>query len=120
MTAACLKLLCEANCPIWPWARRGPRLLVEAFPAAQLRHWGLPRQAYNRSSEKELAVRHSIVSALSERIDLGNFREKLEQCADALDVVVCAFAANAVGAGQALSYAEDSARAEELIAVASV
>jgi hypothetical protein len=120
MTAACLKLLHEAKCPIWPWERSGPRLQVEAFPAAQLRHWSLPHQAYNRSSEKELAVRRSIVSVLSERIGLGDFREKLEQCADTLDAVVCAFSADAVGAGQALSYAEDSTEAEGLIGVASL
>lgn len=45
MTAACLKLLHEANCPIWPWQRSARRLLAEAFPAAQLRHWQLPHQA---------------------------------------------------------------------------
>jgi predicted nuclease with RNAse H fold len=120
MTVACLKLLHEANCPIWPWERSGRRLLVEVFPAAQLRHWSLPHQAYNRNTEKELAVRRSLVLALSERIDLGEFTEKLQQSADALDAVVCAFAANAVGAGHTLSYAEDAARAEGLIAVASV
>jgi predicted nuclease with RNAse H fold len=120
MTAACLKLLHEANCPIWPWQRSARRLLAEAFPAAQLRHWRLPHQAYNRSTEKELAVRRSIVLALSERIELEHFGDKLEQCADALDAVVCAFAANAVGAGHALSYAEDAVAAEGLIAVASL
>jgi hypothetical protein len=44
----------------------------------------------------------------------------LEQSADAFDAVVFAFAANAVGAGQTLSYAEDAVGAEGLIAVASV
>ena len=120
MTAACLKLLHEANCPVWPWERRGQRLLVEAFPAAQLRHWGLPHQAYNRSTEKESAIRRSIVLALRERIDPGDFREKLEECADALDAVVCAFAANAVANGLALGYADDAEAAEGLIAVARV
>jgi hypothetical protein len=75
MTAACLKLLHEANCPIWPPERSGRRLLAEAFPAAQLRHWDLPHQAYNRNTEKELAVRRSIVLALSERIDLASLRK---------------------------------------------
>jgi len=51
--------------------------------------------------------------------DLGELTEKLEQSADALDAVVCAFAAKAVGAGHPLSYAEDAAAAEGLIPVAS-
>jgi hypothetical protein len=53
MTVACLKLLQETGCPIWPWERSVRGLLIEAFPAAQLCHWGLPYQGYNRNSEAE-------------------------------------------------------------------
>ena len=119
MTAACLKLLYEADLPISPWERSRPRLLVEAFPAAQLYQWGLPHEAYNRNTEKESAVRRSLVGSLAARIELGKFRGMLEHCADALDAVVCAFAANAVATGHALCYAEDSLETEGLIAVAN-
>lgn len=120
MTAACLKLLSEAECQIWPWLRNRRQLLVEAFPAAQLRYWGLPHEAYNRRTEKDSAVRCSIVTSLSARIDLGDFRKTLEKSADAIDAVVCAFAAHAVVAGRVLSHAEDSMDAEGLIAVANL
>jgi len=90
-----------------PWERIGPRLLVEAFPAAQLYQWGLSHQAYNRSNEKESAIRRSLVLSLGTRIELGAFREMMEECADeecadAFDAVVCAFAANAVAAWSCL------------------
>ena len=117
MTGASLKLLHETGRPIWPWERTGRGLLIEAFPAAQLCQWGLLHQAYNRNTEKEAAARRSLVSSLAPRINLGNFREALEHCADALDSVICAFAAIAVITGRVLNYAEDSADAEGLIAV---
>lgn len=120
MTAACLKLLFEADCPIWPWKKHGPRLVVEAFPAAQLCQWGLPHEAYNRSTEKETAIRRALVRSLGTRIELGNFSGMLECCADALDAVVCAIAANAVATGHAMTYAEDSFDTEGLIAVGRV
>lgn len=117
MTAACLKLLHETGRPIWPWERTGRGLLIEAFPAAQLRQWDLRHQGYNRDTEKEAAVRRSLVSSLAARINLADFREMLEESADALDSVICTFAAMAVTNGRVLSYAEDSADAEGLIAV---
>jgi hypothetical protein len=60
------------------------------------------------------------VTSLSTRIDLGDFRKTLEKSADAIDAVVCAFAAHAVVAGRVLSHAEDSMDAEGLIAVANL
>jgi predicted nuclease with RNAse H fold len=117
MTGACLKLLHETGRPIWPWERAGRGLLIEAFPAAQLCQWDLLHQGYNRNTEKEADARRFLVSLLVARINLGNFRQTLEHCADALDSVICAFAAIAVMTGRALSYAEDSPDAEGLIAV---
>jgi hypothetical protein len=64
MTAACLKLLHEAQRPIWPWARNGRCLLVEAFPAAQLCQWRLPYQAYSRNNEQETATRKKLYDRL--------------------------------------------------------
>ena len=71
MTAACLKLLHLSSCPMWPWTLSGPGLLLEAFPAGQLRHWQLPFQQYNGSHELHSANRRQIVDALRRRIDLA-------------------------------------------------
>lgn len=98
MTLACLTLLHEARCPIWPWDREGPGLLVEAFPAAQLCHWKMSYQGYGKDKDGDAAssIRKRLVSQLSRRIGLRSFETKLEESADALDSVLCAFAAFAV------------------------
>jgi len=99
MTAACLTLLHQAQCPIWPWHQADERgLLVEAFPAAQLCHWGMKYQEYNGDSQDSLTNRKTLVDSLSEWIEIPDdaHRKTMEQSADALDAVVCAFAAIAV------------------------
>lgn len=96
MTSACLTLLKEAGCPIWPWDRQGPGLLVEAFPAAQLCEWKMPYQGYGKDDATASSTRKALVSRLSNRISLGSFEGKLEKSADALDAMLCAFAAFAV------------------------
>ena len=117
MTAACLKLLYEAGRPIWPWRRSGRGLIAEAFPAAQLCNWGLTHQRYGREADVE--TRRSITAAISDRIDLGDFRPPVEQCGDALDAVICAFSAIAVQSGDVLSYTSEHIEAEGSIAVYS-
>lgn len=95
---ACIKLLAQANRPIWPWAgSRDEPLIVEAFPAGQLRHWGLPFSNYNGPGGQ--ANRTVIVSDLTANrglraagADLATIREN----ADALDAVLCSYAARAV------------------------
>ncbi len=99
MTAACLTLLHYSQCPIWPWHQGSePGLLVEAFPAAQLCHWGMEFEGYNGDSPEALLKRATLVGSLSELIEIpdGLLRKKVEQSADALDALLCAFAAVAV------------------------
>jgi len=96
MTAACLTLLQRSGRPTWPWSSRAGGLLVEAFPAAQLNIWGLPHAKYDGRSSSATAVRSTIIDALAKRMRLGSFRPTLLASADALDAVVCAFAAMAV------------------------
>jgi hypothetical protein len=97
MTSACLTLLCNAQCPIWPWDQPSAcGLLVEAFPAAQLCHWSLCYQKYNGRKGDAPWMRQRLVSALSARVTLNSFQQELEESADALDAVLCAFAAIAV------------------------
>lgn len=97
MAAACLQLLHESGKPIWPWSPRTDRkLLVEAFPAAQLREWNLPYEAYNDTSDAAAVDNRSqIVEFLTGRLHIAD-RDPLMQSADALDAVLCAFAAIAV------------------------
>jgi predicted nuclease with RNAse H fold len=117
MTAACLKLLWQSECPIWPWQSNGPGLLMEAFPAAQLQHLGLKHQRYDGHNGKE--NRFTIIAELGEAIRLGKFREKMQASADALDAVICAFAAIAVGEGRPLQPTEISFPEEGQIAIAA-
>jgi hypothetical protein len=99
MTAACLMLLREAARPIWPWADSNmPGLLVEAFPAAQLRHWRLPHDRYNGATNRER--RDHLVSQLRRRLSFTtDHRGVILENGDALDAVICAFAARAVARG---------------------
>lgn len=103
MTAACLTLLHQSQCPIWPWDRASERgLLVEAFPAAQLCHWGMEFEGYNGDSPQALSKRENLVASVSKLIEIpdGSHRKRMEQSADALDAVLCAFAAVAVSTGK--------------------
>ena len=67
---------------------------------AQLFQWGLPHVAYNGKGSKAVDTRAEITAALEERIRMGSFRPLVEESADALDAVLCAFAAVAVGEGK--------------------
>lgn len=96
MTAACITLLHRASRPIWPWSTQGAGLLVEAFPAAQLRTWGLPHQGYDGGAAAAVATRRTILRAVSSRLHVGTWSPTLLGSADALDAVLCAWAAIAV------------------------
>jgi hypothetical protein len=98
MTAACLTLVARAERPVWPFtsdAQTG--LLVEAFPAAQLKAWNLPSHGYNGAAASARRTRLSISRGLAKRIALPDpHRATLLESADALDAVLCAFAGIAV------------------------
>ena len=98
--SACTKLLANAARPIWPWAS-GPSPLIEAFPAAQLRHWGLCFAGYNGLAGQ--TNRNAIVADLEKNRGLqvsANQRARIQANADALDAVLCVYAARAVSLGQ--------------------
>ena len=97
MTAACLTLLAEANRPIWPWARESAGLLVEAFPAAQLREWSLPHERYNGDDLGAIVARGDIIDGIRCRIRFGpRIEDLMRGSADALDAVLCSFAGMAI------------------------
>ena len=118
MTSACLTLLYGAGCSIWPWARTmASGLLVEAFPAAQLCQWEMSHDRYNGNEYEASSTRRKLVDSLSARIHLGPFRGRLEASADALDAVVCGFAANAVTSRKLPNWLPDAPDPEGRIAV---
>ena len=90
-TAACLTLLACSRRPVWPW-NSGPGMLVEAFPAAQLRAWRLPHGGYSKPEQH--SVRELIVKGLAERLQFTGAQHALMlSSTDALDAVIAAFAA---------------------------
>ena len=95
--SSCIKLLANAARPVWPWADPERIPLVEAFPAAQLRHWGLPYEQYNGPMGQ--ANRATIVADLLAKRSLqvsNAFQATIQGDADALDAVVSCYAARAV------------------------
>lgn len=71
-------------------------MLVEAFPAAQLRTWGLPHTNYAASEEKK--ARGAVIAHLEEKRQLmlePADRKRMLASADALDSVIAAFGARA-------------------------
>lgn len=95
--AACLRLLERSGRPCWPWATFQPGILVEAFPAAQLRHWGLPHQGY--SGPRSAKVRAKILASLkrNKRLRVSACHEQIiVENTDALDAVIAVFAGIAV------------------------
>ena len=82
MTSACLTLLWQAECPIWPWDQPScAGLLVEAFPVAQLCHWGdLPYYGYSGNGTKALNRRQKIVQSLSKHVALNEEKQHRMIC----------------------------------------
>jgi hypothetical protein len=117
MTAACFKLLHRAQRPIWPWVQDSRGLLVEAFPMAQLKQWGLPYNGYGKQDRKGELLRMGIIDGIRGRIDLGGFDEVLVSSADALDSVLCAFSGLAVKTSSVAVPPDDSGLLEGWVAV---
>ena len=104
MASACLIQLAETQRPFWPWKPAGRGLLVEAFPAAQLRYWKLPHQKYIGKAEGARSKRQQIRGFLSKLIQMDATKSQtMDDSADALDAVLCAFAAFAVTTGKAFT-----------------
>ena len=111
-TAACLALLGRAGRPLWPWDN-GPGMLVEAFPAAQIKTWGLPHNGYGKPEQRD--VRETIIAGFAGRL-LFNAAQRatMLETPDALDAVLAAFA----GIAAVRHGVPDRIPADGLIAVA--
>jgi len=103
--AACLRLLGRSERPCWPWAASDVGVLSEAFPAAQLKHWGLPYQGY--AAPQEDRVRQVILAGLKRRIRIDAAQANLVvSIPDALDAVLASFASIAIGSGEVVGFKE--------------
>jgi hypothetical protein len=117
--AACMTLLAGHRGAVWPLTGGQGAVLVEAFPAAQLCHWGLPFIRYNGREHGAAMNRRSILLGMEERglvID-QQARLSCEASPDALDAVVCMFAASAVADEQVAVAPGQLAKTEGHIAV---
>jgi hypothetical protein len=96
-TSACIKLLANADRQAWPWHGPSTCPLVEAYPAAQLRHWGLPFQQYNGTAgqRNRVAIIHDLTVNRALQVD-NAYLDIMNADADALDAVICTYAARAV------------------------
>ena len=93
-TVACITLLAKVNRPVWPWTRADRGLLVEAFPAGQLREWELSHTGYTGSFPS--AERDNILMEVSRFLEIPDpLRSCCRSNPDALDAALCLFAARA-------------------------
>lgn len=117
-TAACLFLIAQSGLSCWPWVESGEALLVEAFPAAQLRTWKLPCQKYGGSTPEQVANRDKIVDNVVVRMNCNDDDiHQMRQNPDALDAVLCCFAAIAIAEGRLARPRGDGDNGEGWIAV---
>ena len=119
--AAVMTLLARHEGAVWPFSslqQSGPTL-VEAFPAAQLNHWGIPFTKYGKEGQDHAPTRITIVDQLQGRgliLDPQQRRECVEY-PDALDAAICLFAARAIAANRLYDALPEIAEVEGFIAV---
>lgn len=97
--AGLLARLARQGCPV---DRRGDGVVVEVYPAASLRQWGLPCRGYKR--EKNLANLGELVDQLQAAADwlaLGFYETVCRSSDDAVDAVIAALTARAAARGLA-------------------
>jgi predicted nuclease with RNAse H fold len=116
--AALLAVLAARGRPV---DRSGSGVVVEVYPAASLKRWGLPHRSYKRAAG--LTALGTLVDALKAAapwLDLGVHEALCRASADAADAVIAALAARAAALGLATSPDHDQrgpARTEGWIAV---
>jgi Protein of unknown function (DUF429) len=119
--AACMTLLLMRGGPVWPLRPGGAgAVLVEAYPAAQLFTWGLATSGYAGAKPKAAAARAQILAALVAEHGLVVSEDLAALChgnADALDAVLCAYAAKTMADGRHPRQLPAVARSEGWIVV---
>jgi predicted nuclease with RNAse H fold len=117
----CAGLLATLACQGVAVDRRGTAAVVEVYPSASLKSWGLPYRGYKRPSDAEaLGELVDRLVAAAPWLDLGRAESLCRRSHDATDAVVAALTARAVSQNLASVPApgqEAAARTEGWIAV---
>ncbi|MET7460398.1 DUF429 domain-containing protein [Nonomuraea sp. NPDC005501] len=117
----CAGLLAELARQGPPIDRRGGGIVVEVYPAASLKRWGLPCLSYKRPSNLDgLGRLVDQLQAAAPWLDLGAYEQTCRVSDDATDAVVAALTARASSLGLVTFPAPehaDSARTEGWIAL---
>ncbi len=84
-----------------PTVRDGSGALIETYPAAALKAWGLPYQSYKGPGNREaLAALADALCKAVPLLDLGVAADHIRRVDDVFDAVVCALVARAATLGQ--------------------
>ena len=100
----CAGLLAQLAAEGGPVDRSGAGVVVEVYPAAALKHWGLPFRGYKGAANA--AVRGEVVDRLAAAapwLRFDAYEQACRQSDHALDAVVAALNARAAAVGQATS-----------------
>ncbi|MEO3790891.1 DUF429 domain-containing protein [Nonomuraea sp. B10E15] len=111
-TMRCAALLAELARRGRPVDRRGGGAVVEVYPAASLKQWGLPHRGYKRTAN--LAGLGELVDRLREAapwLDLGEYEPLCRASDDVTDAVISGLAARASALGLATMPDGDQAQA---------
>lgn len=108
----CAGLLARLAAVGQPVDRAGAGLVVEVYPAAALKHWGLTYRGYKGAANT--AVRHQLVDKLAAEapwLRLGDFDQTCRRSDHALDAVIAALNARAAALGRATAPTAEQAAA---------
>ncbi|GII42252.1 DUF429 domain-containing protein [Planotetraspora phitsanulokensis] len=91
-------------------ARDGGGLVVEVYPAASLKEWGLPYRGYKRTENAEALSRViDVLLAAAPWLSLGDHEAVCRRSDDAADAVVAALTARAAACGLVTAPAPEQA-----------
>jgi predicted nuclease with RNAse H fold len=117
----CAVLLAKLAASGHPVDRSGAGPVIEVYPAASLRSWGLRHRGYKRPAGRiALATAADDLLAAAPWLDCGPHEETIRRSHDAFDAVVAALTARAASRGQTYPPGQDdlaAAAAEGWIAV---
>ena len=97
----CAVLLAKLDASGRPVDRSGAGAVVEVYPAASLRGWGLRHRGYKRPRTPDvLAAAADDLLAAAPWLDCGPHEETIRRSHDAFDAVIAALTARAASRGQ--------------------
>jgi predicted nuclease with RNAse H fold len=104
----CAVLLAKLDASGRPVDRTGAGAVVEVYPAASLRGWGLRHRGYKqRRTPDVLAAAADDLLAAASWLDCGPHEETIRRSHDAFDAVIAALTARAASRGQTCPPGED-------------